>query len=55
MRPTARSLIVAIFLGIIALPLAFTLAGVEGADQAAEHREMAAFPTLDGTWASLAG
>ena len=54
MRSTNRILI-AVFLGVVSLPLAASLAGVEGADPGAENRELAAFPTLDGTWSSVAG
>jgi len=45
---------VALFLATIGLPLAGTLGGVEGGDQAAENRELAAFPRFDGTWQSIA-
>ena len=38
----------------ISLPLAANLAGVDGADPGAENRELAAFPHVDGTWASIA-
>jgi hypothetical protein len=48
------SLLVALFLCAIALPLAANLAGVDGGDPGAENRELAAFPRLDGTLASIA-
>jgi alginate O-acetyltransferase complex protein AlgJ len=53
MRRTADRLIVALFILIITLPLAATIAGVEGADAAAERRELAKYPAFDGTVRSL--
>lgn len=47
-------LLVALFLCAISLPLAANLTGVDGGDPGAENRELAAFPCLDGTRASLA-
>jgi alginate O-acetyltransferase complex protein AlgJ len=46
-------LLVALFLCAISLPLAANLAGVDGGDPGAENRELAAFPSLDGTRASI--
>jgi alginate O-acetyltransferase complex protein AlgJ len=46
-----RTLIL-VFLAILTLPLAGTLAGMDGGDREAENRELAAFPHWDGTWAS---
>jgi hypothetical protein len=51
--PVLRPLLVALFVAAIALPLAVNVAGVDGADPAAENRELAAFPHFDGTTASL--
>jgi alginate O-acetyltransferase complex protein AlgJ len=51
---TGGPLLVALFLIAISLPLAANLAGVDGADPGAENRELAAFPHLDGTRASIA-
>jgi len=48
-----RTLIV-LFIVIITLPLAATMAGVDGGDSEAENRELAVFPRWDGTWASAA-
>jgi alginate O-acetyltransferase complex protein AlgJ len=48
-----RALVV-LFVAVIGLPLATTLAGIDGADAGAENRELAVFPHLDGTGASLA-
>jgi alginate O-acetyltransferase complex protein AlgJ len=47
-------LLVALFVAVIAAPLAANLAGRDGADPAAENRELAPFPRLDGSWKSLA-
>jgi len=47
-------LVVAVFLAVITLPLAATIAGMDGGDQAAENRDLAAFPHLDGTWRAIA-
>jgi len=41
-----------LFVAIVALPLAGTLAGVDGGDPEAENRELARFPHWDGTWPS---
>jgi hypothetical protein len=45
--------LVALFLLIIALPLASNLSGRDGADPHAEKRELAAFPTVEPTLASI--
>ena len=47
-------LLVALFVAVISLPLATNLAGIDGADPGAENRELARFPRLDGSWASIA-
>jgi hypothetical protein len=44
--------LIVLFVAIIALPMAGTLAGVDGGDPEAENRELAAFPHWGGTWAS---
>jgi alginate O-acetyltransferase complex protein AlgJ len=49
-----NKLLVALFVLVISLPLAATLAGVDGADATEENRELATFPTLDGSWHSIA-
>jgi alginate O-acetyltransferase complex protein AlgJ len=49
-----KRLLVILFVTVISLPLAVNLAGVDGADPGAENRELAAFPHLDGTLASIA-
>jgi hypothetical protein len=54
LRDTGGKLLVALFLIVISLPLAANLAGVDGADPGAENRELAPFPRIDGTWASIA-
>jgi len=43
-----------LFAIVISLPLAANLAGVDGADAAAENRELAPFPRVDGRWTSIA-
>src|SRR5262249_1472523 len=43
----------ALFLLVVWLPLAANLAGVDGADAAAENRELAAFPRIDRSWRSI--
>ena len=43
-RLRSNASIVALFVVLIWLPLAANLAGVDGADPAAENRELAAFP-----------
>ena len=48
-----RTLVV-VFLAMIALPLAATVAGIDGGDPDAENRELAPFPHWDGTWKSMA-
>ena len=52
-RP-ANILLASFFIVVISLPLAANLTGTDGADPIAENRELAAFPTFDGTWRSLA-
>jgi len=54
MRHGVKQAIVAVFLALIALPLAANLAGVDGADPEAENRELAAFPRLTIAPAALA-
>jgi hypothetical protein len=49
-----RRALVAFFLAVIASPLAANFAGFDGANPLVENREMAPFPRVDGTWASLA-
>jgi alginate O-acetyltransferase complex protein AlgJ len=51
---TGGPLLVVLFLCAISLPLVANLAGVDGGDAGAENRELAAFPHLDGTLASIA-
>ena len=41
-----------LFLSTIGLPLVGTLAGIEGGDEKAENRDLATFPSFDGTWRS---
>ena len=52
-RRPIQGVLVALFLLVISLPLAANLAGVDGADPAAENRELAAFPHVDGSRASI--
>jgi hypothetical protein len=47
-------LLVILFVAVISLPLAANLAGFDGADPGVENRELAAFPRVDGSLASLA-
>jgi hypothetical protein len=49
-----KRLLVALFVLVIALPLAANLAGVDGADPGAENRELAHFPRVDGSLESIA-
>jgi alginate O-acetyltransferase complex protein AlgJ len=51
----ANVVLVTLFLAAISLPLGATIAGFDGADPGAEHRELAVFPTMDGSWSSIAG
>jgi alginate O-acetyltransferase complex protein AlgJ len=44
-----NAVLVGLFAAVISLPLAANLAGGDGADPAAENRELAAFPRLDGS------
>jgi alginate O-acetyltransferase complex protein AlgJ len=55
MRRLNDLVLVALFLAIIALPLAANVAGHDGGDQEAENRQLAAFPALDRTWPSIVG
>src|SRR3954453_18357677 len=48
-----RHLLVVLFVAVISLPLAANLAGVDGADPGAENRELAPFPRVDRSAASL--
>ena len=50
-----KALLAALFVIVISLPLAATIAGVDGADAAAENREFAPFPHLEASWPSIAG
>jgi alginate O-acetyltransferase complex protein AlgJ len=50
-----KRILILLFVGSIALPLAATVAGVDGADPGAENRELATFPSLRATWTSIAG
>ena len=52
-RP-ANGVLAVVFVLVIWLPLVANLSGVDGFDPAAENREPARFPALEGTWASLA-
>ena len=47
--------LVILFVAVISLPLAVNIAGIDGADPSAENRELATFPKLDGSAASLTG
>jgi hypothetical protein len=49
-----NKLLIALFVLVISLPLAATLAGMDGADPSEENRELAAIPHLDGSWRSVA-
>ena len=49
-----KRLLVLLFVAVIALPLAVNLAGIDGADPGAENRELAPFPAIGGSLASLA-
>jgi alginate O-acetyltransferase complex protein AlgJ len=49
-----KRLLVVLFVAVIASPLVVNLAGVDGADAGAENRELASFPRVDGTLASIA-
>jgi alginate O-acetyltransferase complex protein AlgJ len=46
----ARSTLILLFVAAITVPLGATLAGVDGADPQAEKRELASFPSFDGSW-----
>ena len=49
-----KRLLVLLFVAVITLPLAVNLAGIDGADAGAENRELAPFPAIGGSLASLA-
>jgi alginate O-acetyltransferase complex protein AlgJ len=49
-----RTPLIVVFLAILGLPLAVNVTGRDGADAAAENRELATFPAYDGTWGSAA-
>jgi alginate O-acetyltransferase complex protein AlgJ len=53
MRRALHWLLLASFLGIIAAPPLANLLGSDGADQEAENRTVAAFPSLTADWPSL--
>lgn len=55
MRRALNWFIVAAFIGLIAAPPVANLLGADGADQAAENRTLADFPTLGTTWSSIRG
>lgn len=48
------ALLVVLFVAAIGLPLGAMLAGYDGADTHAQNREMASFPALERSWASIA-
>jgi hypothetical protein len=48
-----HAILAALFIAVISLPLAANLAGMDGADAAAENRELAAFPRADSSWQSI--
>ena len=54
LRSAANGVLAVIFVLVVSLPLGANLSGGDGFDPAAENREPARFPALDGTWASLA-
>lgn len=49
-----QAALVILFLAIISLPLAANIIGREGGDPEAENRELATFPTIDGSLKSIA-
>jgi alginate O-acetyltransferase complex protein AlgJ len=51
---TTNTVLVTLFFAVISLPLAANLAGFDGADPGAENRELAAFPGIGPSWASVA-
>ena len=51
--PAWNALLSLVFVVVIALPLAANLAGIDGADAAAENRELAAFPHLSRSWPAV--
>jgi hypothetical protein len=50
-----KRLLVVLFVAVISLPLAATLAGIDGADPGAENRALAQFPRVDLSWTSTRG
>jgi len=50
-----KRVLASLFLVVISLPLAANLAGRDGADPGAENRELAPFPRIDRSWASIIG
>src|ERR1700710_302643 len=53
-RRRYRRLLTILFVAMISLPLVVNLVGIDGADPGAENRELAAFPHLDASPASIA-
>lgn len=53
MHRSANRALALVFVAAISAPLLANLAGADGADPGAENREMAAFPSFDGTVTSL--
>jgi alginate O-acetyltransferase complex protein AlgJ len=51
--PVWNAVLSALFAVVIALPLAANLAGFDGADAAAENRELARFPRLTMSWSAI--
>jgi hypothetical protein len=50
----SNALLVLVFLAAICVPLLATMGGVEGGDEIEENRDLAAFPRVTRTWASVA-
>lgn len=50
MRRLSNAILVLLFLGLLATPLAMNMAGIDGGDAEAENRTLAPWPVLDGTW-----
>jgi hypothetical protein len=53
MRRLLNAALVVGFLVVIGLPLAANIVGKDGGDQEAENRDLAKFPTFEGTWDSV--
>jgi hypothetical protein len=53
MRRLLNAALVVGFLVVIGLPLAANIVGKDGGDQEAENRDLAKFPTFEGTWDSI--